>query len=158
MYACVCVCVCVYLSVSVLQSNRQPVRLNLLTCQVKPGGDDKKCFDLISCEQAACIHSFLKARVGNRVGNLHSFKLGQAIVGNQPSFKLEQETNQSQLRSCATSARAECTQVARQLGRQTDGPSNYFIAAEKTDWPGLLQGLGHPQIADIYLYSFRTFN
>uniref|UniRef100_A0AAZ3QW61 ArfGAP with SH3 domain, ankyrin repeat and PH domain 1b n=1 Tax=Oncorhynchus tshawytscha TaxID=74940 RepID=A0AAZ3QW61_ONCTS len=29
-------------------SNRQPVRLNLLTCQVKPSGEDKKCFDLIS--------------------------------------------------------------------------------------------------------------
>ncbi|XP_027147263.1 arf-GAP with SH3 domain, ANK repeat and PH domain-containing protein 1 isoform X3 [Larimichthys crocea] len=29
-------------------SNRQPVRLNLLTCQVKPSSEDKKCFDLIS--------------------------------------------------------------------------------------------------------------
>ncbi|KAA0719326.1 GTPase-activating protein ADP-ribosylation factor-directed [Triplophysa tibetana] len=32
----------------IVQSNRQPVRLNLLTCQVKPSGEDKKCFDLIS--------------------------------------------------------------------------------------------------------------
>ncbi|XP_059915138.1 arf-GAP with SH3 domain, ANK repeat and PH domain-containing protein 1a isoform X2 [Gadus macrocephalus] len=36
------------LTISHATSNRQPVRLNLLTCQVKPGGDDKKCFDLIS--------------------------------------------------------------------------------------------------------------
>uniref|UniRef100_A0A672NWV2 ArfGAP with SH3 domain, ankyrin repeat and PH domain 1 n=1 Tax=Sinocyclocheilus grahami TaxID=75366 RepID=A0A672NWV2_SINGR len=30
------------------QSNRQPVKLNLLTCQVKPSTEDRKCFDLIS--------------------------------------------------------------------------------------------------------------
>ncbi|XP_030629134.1 arf-GAP with SH3 domain, ANK repeat and PH domain-containing protein 1a isoform X1 [Chanos chanos] len=35
------------LTISHATSNRQPVRLNLLTCQVKPG-EDKKCFDLIS--------------------------------------------------------------------------------------------------------------
>uniref|UniRef100_A0A8C5A567 ArfGAP with SH3 domain, ankyrin repeat and PH domain 1 n=1 Tax=Gadus morhua TaxID=8049 RepID=A0A8C5A567_GADMO len=29
-------------------SNRQPVKLNLLTCQVKPSAEDRKCFDLIS--------------------------------------------------------------------------------------------------------------
>uniref|UniRef100_A0A8C8AC62 Uncharacterized protein n=1 Tax=Otus sunia TaxID=257818 RepID=A0A8C8AC62_9STRI len=28
--------------------NRPPVKLNLLTCQVKPNMDDKKCFDLVS--------------------------------------------------------------------------------------------------------------
>ena len=33
-----------------LQSNRQPVKLNLLTCQVKPSAEDRKCFDLISRE------------------------------------------------------------------------------------------------------------
>jgi len=32
------------------QSNRQPVKLNLLTCQVKPSSEDRKCFDLISRE------------------------------------------------------------------------------------------------------------
>uniref|UniRef100_A0A672P1I5 ArfGAP with SH3 domain, ankyrin repeat and PH domain 1 n=1 Tax=Sinocyclocheilus grahami TaxID=75366 RepID=A0A672P1I5_SINGR len=32
------------------QSNRQPVKLNLLTCQVKPSTEDRKCFDLISRE------------------------------------------------------------------------------------------------------------
>uniref|UniRef100_A0A672P092 Arf-GAP with SH3 domain, ANK repeat and PH domain-containing protein 1-like n=1 Tax=Sinocyclocheilus grahami TaxID=75366 RepID=A0A672P092_SINGR len=36
------------LTISHATSNRQPVRLNLLTCQVKPNGEDKKCFDLIS--------------------------------------------------------------------------------------------------------------
>ncbi|XP_058869750.1 arf-GAP with SH3 domain, ANK repeat and PH domain-containing protein 1-like isoform X2 [Acipenser ruthenus] len=36
------------LTISHATSNRQPVKLNLLTCQVKPNGDDKKCFDLIS--------------------------------------------------------------------------------------------------------------
>lgn len=35
-------------SVLCLQSNRQPVKLNLLTCQVKPSPEDRKCFDLIS--------------------------------------------------------------------------------------------------------------
>ncbi|KAF7477098.1 hypothetical protein GHT09_011829 [Marmota monax] len=33
---------------SFLQSNRQPAKLNLLTCQVKPNAEDKKSFDLIS--------------------------------------------------------------------------------------------------------------
>uniref|UniRef100_A0A674B5X0 ArfGAP with SH3 domain, ankyrin repeat and PH domain 1a n=1 Tax=Salmo trutta TaxID=8032 RepID=A0A674B5X0_SALTR len=36
------------LTIAHATSNRQPVRLNLLTCQVKPSGEDKKCFDLIS--------------------------------------------------------------------------------------------------------------
>lgn len=36
-----CMCLC-------SQSNRQPVKLNLLTCQVKPSTEDRKCFDLIS--------------------------------------------------------------------------------------------------------------
>lgn len=35
---------------SLLQSNRQPAKLNLLTCQVKPNAEDKKSFDLISRE------------------------------------------------------------------------------------------------------------
>ncbi|XP_042188482.1 arf-GAP with SH3 domain, ANK repeat and PH domain-containing protein 1 isoform X2 [Callorhinchus milii] len=37
-----------YLTISHATVNRQPARLNLLTCQVKPSGDEKKCFDLIS--------------------------------------------------------------------------------------------------------------
>ncbi|XP_030607748.1 arf-GAP with SH3 domain, ANK repeat and PH domain-containing protein 1a isoform X1 [Archocentrus centrarchus] len=36
------------LTISHATSNRQPVRLNLLTCQVKPSTEDRKCFDLIS--------------------------------------------------------------------------------------------------------------
>ncbi|EPY77825.1 arf-GAP with SH3 domain, ANK repeat and PH domain-containing protein 1 [Camelus ferus] len=34
--------------VDVAKSNRQPAKLNLLTCQVKPNAEDKKSFDLIS--------------------------------------------------------------------------------------------------------------
>ncbi|XP_047664758.1 arf-GAP with SH3 domain, ANK repeat and PH domain-containing protein 1 isoform X5 [Tachysurus fulvidraco] len=36
------------LTISHATSNRQPVKLNLLTCQVKPCTEDRKCFDLIS--------------------------------------------------------------------------------------------------------------
>uniref|UniRef100_A0A7N6AN71 ArfGAP with SH3 domain, ankyrin repeat and PH domain 1b n=1 Tax=Anabas testudineus TaxID=64144 RepID=A0A7N6AN71_ANATE len=36
------------LTISHATSNRQPVKLNLLTCQMKPSAEDKKCFDLIS--------------------------------------------------------------------------------------------------------------
>ncbi|XP_032874877.1 arf-GAP with SH3 domain, ANK repeat and PH domain-containing protein 1 isoform X1 [Amblyraja radiata] len=37
-----------YLTISHATTNRQPARLNLLTCQVKPTADERKCFDLIS--------------------------------------------------------------------------------------------------------------
>ncbi|XP_049455228.1 arf-GAP with SH3 domain, ANK repeat and PH domain-containing protein 1a isoform X1 [Epinephelus fuscoguttatus] len=37
-----------FLTIAHATANRQPVRLNLLTCQVKPSAEDKKCFDLIS--------------------------------------------------------------------------------------------------------------
>eukprot|EP00079_Xenopus_tropicalis_P025934 XP_012819587.1 PREDICTED: arf-GAP with SH3 domain, ANK repeat and PH domain-containing protein 1 isoform X3 [Xenopus tropicalis] len=36
------------LTISHATSNRPPTKLNLLTCQVKPNADEKKCFDLIS--------------------------------------------------------------------------------------------------------------
>uniref|UniRef100_A0A8C8BEC2 ArfGAP with SH3 domain, ankyrin repeat and PH domain 1 n=1 Tax=Otus sunia TaxID=257818 RepID=A0A8C8BEC2_9STRI len=36
------------LTISHATSNRQPAKLNLLTCQVKPNAEDKKSFDLIS--------------------------------------------------------------------------------------------------------------
>uniref|UniRef100_A0AAY5EE07 ArfGAP with SH3 domain, ankyrin repeat and PH domain 1b n=1 Tax=Electrophorus electricus TaxID=8005 RepID=A0AAY5EE07_ELEEL len=36
------------LTISHATSNRQPVKLNLLTCQVKPSTEERKCFDLIS--------------------------------------------------------------------------------------------------------------
>ncbi|XP_059683188.1 arf-GAP with SH3 domain, ANK repeat and PH domain-containing protein 2-like [Gavia stellata] len=37
-----------YLTISHSMPNRPPAKLNLLTCQVKPNTDDKKCFDLVS--------------------------------------------------------------------------------------------------------------
>ncbi|XP_021272243.1 arf-GAP with SH3 domain, ANK repeat and PH domain-containing protein 1-like isoform X5 [Numida meleagris] len=37
-----------YLTISHSMPNRPPAKLNLLTCQVKPNMDDKKCFDLVS--------------------------------------------------------------------------------------------------------------
>ncbi|XP_015151742.2 arf-GAP with SH3 domain, ANK repeat and PH domain-containing protein 1 isoform X2 [Gallus gallus] len=37
-----------YLTISHSMPNRPPAKLNLLTCQVKPNVDDKKCFDLVS--------------------------------------------------------------------------------------------------------------
>ncbi|XP_063000670.1 arf-GAP with SH3 domain, ANK repeat and PH domain-containing protein 2-like [Elgaria multicarinata webbii] len=37
-----------YLTISHSTLHRLPVKLNLLTCQVKPNVDDRKCFDLIS--------------------------------------------------------------------------------------------------------------
>ncbi|XP_009694632.1 PREDICTED: arf-GAP with SH3 domain, ANK repeat and PH domain-containing protein 2-like [Cariama cristata] len=37
-----------YLTISHSVLNRPPAKLNLLTCQVKPNTDDKKCFDLVS--------------------------------------------------------------------------------------------------------------
>ncbi|XP_072206561.1 arf-GAP with SH3 domain, ANK repeat and PH domain-containing protein 1-like isoform X2 [Excalfactoria chinensis] len=37
-----------YLTVSHSMPNRPPAKLNLLTCQVKPNVDDKKCFDVVS--------------------------------------------------------------------------------------------------------------
>ncbi|KAL4635470.1 arf-GAP with SH3 domain, ANK repeat and PH domain-containing protein 1-like isoform X2 [Arapaima gigas] len=36
------------LTISHATFNRQPVKLNLLTCQVKPSPEDRRCFDLIS--------------------------------------------------------------------------------------------------------------
>nr|XP_020466771.1 arf-GAP with SH3 domain, ANK repeat and PH domain-containing protein 2-like isoform X2 [Monopterus albus] len=37
-----------YLTIAHATPNKSPTRLNLLTCQVKPSVEDKKCFDLIS--------------------------------------------------------------------------------------------------------------
>ncbi|XP_061641788.1 arf-GAP with SH3 domain, ANK repeat and PH domain-containing protein 1 isoform X4 [Phyllopteryx taeniolatus] len=53
-----------YLTIAHATPNKSPARLNLLTCQVKPGADDKKCFDLVSHnrtyrflaeDEAACV-------------------------------------------------------------------------------------------------------
>ncbi|NXP46421.1 ASAP1 protein, partial [Heliornis fulica] len=37
-----------YLTISHSMQNRPPAKLNLLTCQVKPSMEDKKCFDVVS--------------------------------------------------------------------------------------------------------------
>uniref|UniRef100_A0A672TXL1 ArfGAP with SH3 domain, ankyrin repeat and PH domain 1 n=1 Tax=Strigops habroptila TaxID=2489341 RepID=A0A672TXL1_STRHB len=42
------------LTISHATSNRQPAKLNLLTCQVKPNAEDKKSFDLISRMSLSC--------------------------------------------------------------------------------------------------------
>ncbi|XP_061911927.1 arf-GAP with SH3 domain, ANK repeat and PH domain-containing protein 2 isoform X1 [Entelurus aequoreus] len=39
-----------YLTIAHATPNKPPTRLNLLTCQVKPSMEDKKCFDLISTD------------------------------------------------------------------------------------------------------------
>uniref|UniRef100_A0A4W6CZ49 ArfGAP with SH3 domain, ankyrin repeat and PH domain 1 n=1 Tax=Lates calcarifer TaxID=8187 RepID=A0A4W6CZ49_LATCA len=49
------------LTISHATSNRQPVKLNLLTCQVKPSAEDRKCFDLISRK----FSLLLRARIGS---------------------------------------------------------------------------------------------
>ncbi|NXV96224.1 ASAP1 protein, partial [Calonectris borealis] len=54
-----------YLTISHSMFNHPPVKLNLLTCQVKPNMDDKKCFDLVSREcwclpcTASCLCSWV---------------------------------------------------------------------------------------------------
>lgn len=35
---------------TLLQINRPPVKLALLTCQVRPNPEDKRCFDLVTRE------------------------------------------------------------------------------------------------------------
>ncbi|KAM9647672.1 LOW QUALITY PROTEIN: arf-GAP with SH3 domain, ANK repeat and PH domain-containing protein 2-like [Morphnus guianensis] len=45
-----------YLTISHSMLNCPPAKLNLLTCQVKPNMDDKKCFDLVSYN---CMYHFL---------------------------------------------------------------------------------------------------
>lgn len=45
------------------QINRPPVKLNLLTCQVRPHAEEKKCFDLVTRE----CHLSVPTRVHLRV-------------------------------------------------------------------------------------------
>lgn len=45
------------------QINRPPVKLNLLTCQVRPHTEEKKCFDLVTRE---CPQWDARAREGAR--------------------------------------------------------------------------------------------
>uniref|UniRef100_A0A672H6E3 ArfGAP with SH3 domain, ankyrin repeat and PH domain 1b n=1 Tax=Salarias fasciatus TaxID=181472 RepID=A0A672H6E3_SALFA len=49
------------LTISHATSNRQPVKLNLLTCQVKPSAEDRKCFDLISRKSFTATHTHAHA-------------------------------------------------------------------------------------------------
>lgn len=44
-----------FLDICHADESKPPTRVNLLTCQIKPVPDDKRGFDLISCE---CIHFF----------------------------------------------------------------------------------------------------
>lgn len=37
------------------QINRPPVKLTLLTCQVRPNPEEKKCFDLVTREWSLCL-------------------------------------------------------------------------------------------------------
>ncbi|NXG24579.1 ASAP1 protein, partial [Grallaria varia] len=46
-----------YLTISHSTLNRPPARLNLLTCQVKPNADEKKCFDLVSHNRTFCFRA-----------------------------------------------------------------------------------------------------
>jgi len=39
-----------FLDICHADENKPPTRVNLLTCQIKLVPDDKRCFDLISCE------------------------------------------------------------------------------------------------------------
>lgn len=77
-------------SVLCSQSNRQPVKLNLLTCQVKPSPEDRKCFDLISRRFNTLIpHIPPTCQVGLRVSQIKSditMSWFSAIYENQQEF------------------------------------------------------------------------
>lgn len=40
-----------FLDIFHADESKPPTRVNLLTCQIKNVGDDKRCFDLISCKR-----------------------------------------------------------------------------------------------------------
>ncbi|KAJ7424661.1 hypothetical protein BTVI_05683 [Pitangus sulphuratus] len=76
------------LTISHATSNRQPAKLNLLTCQVKPNAEDKKSFDLIShptwlstnlgiltCIECSGIHREMGVHI-SRIQSLELDKLG----------------------------------------------------------------------------------
>uniref|UniRef100_A0AAR2L6Q9 Un-named sa1614 n=1 Tax=Pygocentrus nattereri TaxID=42514 RepID=A0AAR2L6Q9_PYGNA len=50
-----------YLTIAHGTPNKPPAKLNLLTCQVKPSLEDKKCFDLISRKFHDTLNYFLKS-------------------------------------------------------------------------------------------------
>ena len=39
-----------FLSIYHGDETKAPTRVNLLTCQIKPVAEDRRCFDLISCQ------------------------------------------------------------------------------------------------------------
>lgn len=65
------------------QPNKPPTRLNLLTCQVKPSVEDKKCFDLIS----RTTHKQTKKRTGGERDSIYGPHVHPQFPNNQnPEF------------------------------------------------------------------------
>ncbi|XP_076601035.1 arf-GAP with SH3 domain, ANK repeat and PH domain-containing protein 1a isoform X1 [Chaetodon auriga] len=82
------------LTISHATSNRQPVRLNLLTCQVKPSAEDKKCFDLISHNRTYHFQAEDEAEFVSWVSVLTNSKeeaLNMAFQGGGQSSGVEEE-------------------------------------------------------------------
>ncbi|KPP65783.1 hypothetical protein Z043_115774 [Scleropages formosus] len=69
------------LTISHATSNRQPVRLNLLTCQVKPSGEDKKCFDLISPPSCLYTHRWISVLTNSKEEALNTAFRGEQSAG-----------------------------------------------------------------------------
>ncbi|XP_071347225.1 arf-GAP with SH3 domain, ANK repeat and PH domain-containing protein 1a isoform X2 [Trachinotus anak] len=82
------------LTISHATSNRQPVRLNLLTCQVKPSPEDKRCFDLISHNRTYHFQAEDEQEFISWVSVLTNSKeeaLNVAFQGGGPSSGVEEE-------------------------------------------------------------------
>lgn len=58
------------------QINRPPVKLNLLTCQVRPHAEEKKCFDLVTRECHLSVPTWVHLRV----------HLQQAVLGHEGTW------------------------------------------------------------------------
>ncbi|XP_068196350.1 arf-GAP with SH3 domain, ANK repeat and PH domain-containing protein 1a [Antennarius striatus] len=83
-----------FLTISHATSNRQPARLNLLTCQVKPSAEDKKCFDLISHNRTYHFQAEDEAEFVSWVSVLTNSKeeaLNVAFQGGGQSSGVEEE-------------------------------------------------------------------
>ena len=48
-----------FLSIYHADETKPPTRVNLLTCQIKPVPEDRRCFDLISCNYSVSLSLFL---------------------------------------------------------------------------------------------------
>ncbi|KAM9349484.1 arf-GAP with SH3 domain, ANK repeat and PH domain-containing protein 1a [Symphorus nematophorus] len=82
------------LTISHATSNRQPVRLHLLTCQVKPSSEDRKCFDLISHNRTYHFQAEDEAEFVSWVSVLTNSKeeaLNVAFQGGAQSSGVEEE-------------------------------------------------------------------